>query len=169
VTNSKQVAIIGGNFTFTNGNAEFAGIAVYNPSTGALTALQGQSIRGTVRALLVQDTLLYIGGEFTIPGTGITSFAIYDLVQNTWVSSGVPALQNTNGASVVVRSLSASAAKAKTVIVAGSFAQAGSLQCHAICEWDVGAKQWLALGNGIQGDIASVAYAGVSCRSIYHA
>ncbi|KAI0256207.1 cortical protein marker for cell polarity-domain-containing protein [Lactifluus subvellereus] len=159
-TNSKQVAIIGGNFSFTNGNTEFAGIAVYNPSTGALTPLRGQSISGTVRTLLVQDALLFVGGEFTIPGTGIASFAVYDLVQNAWLSSGVPALQNANGARVVVKSLSASAAKAKTVIVAGSFAQAGSLQCRAICAWDVGEKQWNPLGNGIQGDIASVAYAG---------
>jgi len=75
------------------------------------------------------------------------------------VSSGVPALQATSGGTAVVRSLSASTAKANTVIVAGSFAQAGSLQCHAICAWDVVGKQWNALGNGIQGDIASVAYA----------
>ena len=167
-TNSNQVAIIGGNFTFTNGNTEFAGIAVYNPSTGALTPLQDQSISGIVRTLLVQDALLFVGGEFTISGTSVAGFAIYDLVQNTWLSSGVPALQNTNGASVVVRSLSASTSKPKAVIVAGSFAQAGSLQCQAICEWDIDAKQWTQLGNGIKGDIASVAYAGVSCRSIYH-
>lgn len=161
-TNSEQVAIIGGNFTFTNGNAVSAGVAVYNPSTGALTPLQGPAINGTVRALLVQGTSLFVGGEFTIPGTDVASFAIYDLVHNSWVSSGVPALQATTGATVVVRSLSASTAKANTVIVAGSFAQAGSLQCHAICAWDVVGKQWNALGNGIQGDIASVAYAEVS-------
>ena len=163
-TNSEQVAIIGGNFTFTNGNAVSAGVAIYNPSTGALTPLQGQAINGTVRALLVQGTTLFIGGEFTVPGTDIASFAMYDLVHNTWESSGVPALQGTSGVTVVVRSLSASTAKANTVIVAGSFAQAGSLQCHAICAWDVGGKQWNALGNGIQGDIASVAYAEVSYR-----
>jgi hypothetical protein len=161
-TNSEQVAIIGGNFTFTNGNTVSAGVAIYNPSTGALTPLQGQTINGTVRALLVQGTFLFVGGEFTVPGTDIASFAIYDLVHNTWVSSGVPALQGTGGASIVVRSLSASAAKANTVIVAGSFAQAGSLPCRAICSWDVVGKQWNALGSGIQGDIASVAYAGVS-------
>jgi hypothetical protein len=163
-TNSEQVAIIGGNFTFTNGNTVSAGVAIYHPSTGALTPLQGQAINGTVRALLVQGTFLFIGGEFTVPGTDIASFAIYDLVHNTWVSSGVPALQGTGGASIVVRSLSAPAAKANTVIVGGSFAQAGSLQCHAICSWDVVGKQWNALGSGIQGDIASVAYAGVSHR-----
>ena len=160
-TNSEQVAIIGGNFTFTTGNTVSAGVAIYNPSTGALTPLQGQAINGTVRALLVQGTFLFVGGEFTVPGTDFASFAIYDLVHNTW-SSGVSALQGASGTSVVVRSLSASTAKANTVIVAGSFAQAGSLQCHAICAWDVVGKQWNALGNGIQGDIASVAYAGVS-------
>ncbi|KAH9978864.1 cortical protein marker for cell polarity-domain-containing protein [Lactifluus volemus] len=135
-TNSKQVAIIGGNFSFANGNAVSAGIAVYNPSAAALTALQGPAISGIVRAVLVQDTLLFVGGTFTIPGTSIANFGIYDLVHNTWLSSAVPALQNPNGAS------------------------AGSLQCHAICEWDVETNQWNALGDGIQGDIASVAYAG---------
>jgi hypothetical protein len=159
-TNSEQVAIIGGNFTFTDGNTESAGLAVYNPSTGVLTALQGQAINGTVRALFVQDTQLFVGGEFTIASTNVASFAIYDLVHNTWVVSGVSPLQGANGASVVVRSISASTAKANTIIVAGSFAQAGSLPCRAICEWDVPDQQWNALGSGIQGDIASVAYAG---------
>ncbi|KAH9045084.1 cortical protein marker for cell polarity-domain-containing protein [Lactarius hengduanensis] len=155
-----KVAILGGSFTFTDGNTSSAGLAVYNPSTGALTALQGQTINGTVRTLLVQDTQLFVGGEFTITGTDVAGFAIYDLVHNTWVSSGVQALQGTSGASVVVRSLSASAAKTNTIIVAGSFAQAGSLPCRAICAWDVREQQWNALGSGIQGDIASVAYAG---------
>jgi hypothetical protein len=163
-SNSEQVAIIGGNFTFTSGNTVSAGVAIYHPSTGALTPLQGQAINGTVRALLVQGTSLFIGGEFTVPSTDIANFAIYDLVHNTWATSGVPTLQPASGASVVVRSISASTAKANTVIVAGSFAQAGSLQCHAICSWDVVGKQWNALGSGIQGDIASVAYAGVSHR-----
>ena len=162
ITNTEQVAIIGGNFTFTSGGTEFAGVAVYNPSTGALTPLEGEVVNGTVRALLVQDTFLFVGGEFTIPGTDFVGFAIYDLVQNTWVSSGVPALQGASGSSVVVRSLSASTANPNAVIVAGSFALAGSLPCRAVCQWDVAGKQWNALGNGIQGDIASVAYAGVS-------
>ena len=161
-TNSEQVAIIGGNFTFTDGNTESSGLAVYNPSTGALTALQGQTINGTVRALLVQDTQLFVGGEFTITSTDVASFAIYDLVHNTWVVSSLPALQGTNGTSVVVRSISASTAKTNTIIVAGSFSQAGSLQCHGICAWNPQDQQWNALGNGIQGDVASVAYAGVS-------
>ncbi|KAI0305506.1 cortical protein marker for cell polarity-domain-containing protein [Multifurca ochricompacta] len=165
-TNSEQVAIIGGNFTFTDGNSESAGVAIYNPSTGTLSALQGQAINGTVRALLVQDTLLFIGGEFKVPGTDISSFAIYDLVHNIWVSPGVQALQGRNGAAVVVRSLSASTARANTVIVAGSFAQAGSLQCQAICAWDIAEKQWNVLGNGIQGDIASVAYAGFAFGNV---
>ena len=163
-TNTEQVAIIGGNFTFTNGSTESSGLAVYNPSTGALAPLQGQAISGTVRALLIQDNLLFVGGQFEIPGTDVASFAIYDLLQNNWVTSGVPALQGTSGASVVVRSLSASTAKSNTVVVAGSFAQAGALPCRAICSWDVAGKQWNSLGNGIQGDIASVAYAGVSHR-----
>jgi hypothetical protein len=101
-----------------------------------------------MRALLVQGTSLFIGGEFTVPTTGIANF--YDLVHNTWASSGVPALQPASGASAVVRSISASTAKANSVIVAGLFTQAGSLQCRVICSWDVVEKQWNnALGDGI--------------------
>jgi hypothetical protein len=40
-----------------------AGVAIYHPSTGALSPLLGQAINGTVRALLVQGTSLFIGGE----------------------------------------------------------------------------------------------------------
>jgi len=155
---SEQVAILGGNFTFTNGSTESTGVAVYHPSTGTLSPLQGLTINGTVRTVLVQDNLLFVGGEFTVLGTDFVGFAIYDLLHNAWVS-GVPALQPTSGASVVVRSLTVSAAKANTVVVAGSFGQAGLLPCRAICLWDVVQKQWNALGNGIQGDVASVAYA----------
>jgi hypothetical protein len=72
-------------------------------------------------------------------------------------------LQGSSGATVVVRSITVSSSKANTIIVAGSFAQAGSLPCQAVCSLDVNSKQWNALGSGIQGEIASVAYAGVSC------
>ncbi|KAI0066221.1 hypothetical protein BV25DRAFT_1518743 [Artomyces pyxidatus] len=159
-TNSDQVVVIGGNFSFADGSTEAAGVGLYHPASGTLNALLGSQLNGTVRALLVDGTQLYVGGEFTIPGADVNGFAMYDLVQQSWELSGVQALQASAGSSVVVRSITTSPFKANTIIVAGSFAQAGSLPCRAICAWDSSAKQWNALGSGIQGDVASVAYAG---------
>ncbi|KAJ7287703.1 cortical protein marker for cell polarity-domain-containing protein [Mycena rebaudengoi] len=158
-SSSVQVAVIGGNFSFFASNSpstESQGVALYDPETGTSTALLGPQVNGTVRALLVVGHTLYVGGEFTI-SNGANGFATYDLSKQQWDVDGIQALQ---GGSVVVRSISMSSSQANTLIVAGSFAQVGSLRCQAICTLDMNTKQWHALGNGIQGEVAAVAYAG---------
>ena len=159
---SEEVVIIGGNFSFTSGTTQASGVALYNPTSGTLAPLQGAQINGTVHALLVANGMLFVGGEFTLPGTSANGLAVYDLTQQQWDTSNVQALQASSGSSVVVRSLTTSTAKANTVIVAGSFTQAGSLTCRAVCSLDTSSKQWNVLGNGIQGEVTSVSYAGVS-------
>ncbi|KAJ7733100.1 cortical protein marker for cell polarity-domain-containing protein [Mycena olivaceomarginata] len=137
-SSSAEVAVIGGNFSRK-------GVALYDPKTATSTGLKGTQVNGTVRTLLVEGDLLYVGGEFTIAGIGANAMGQTDTIQP---------LQGSSGATVVVRSITVSSSKANTIIVAGSFAQAGSLPL------DVNSKQWNALGSGIQGEIASVAYAG---------
>lgn len=160
---SHEVIIIGGNFSFTSsGTSTSQGIAIYDPDLTTLEALPGSQINGTVRSLLVQENTLYVGGEFSLQGTSVDGFAVYDLSTQQWDVSDIQPLQNIAGSTVVVRSITTSSAKANAVIVAGSFAQAGSLQCQAVCFLDTNAKQWNTLGNGIQGEVASVDFAGVS-------
>ncbi|KAJ7078937.1 cortical protein marker for cell polarity-domain-containing protein [Mycena belliarum] len=162
-SSSTELAIIGGNFSFFPSGAsstESQGVALYNPDTVSSTGLKGTQVNGTVRALLVVGNLLYVGGEFTISGVNANGFAIYDLSAQQWDTSSVQPLQGSSGSTVVVRSITRSSSKANTIIVAGSFAQAGSLRCQALCTLDTTSKQWNALGNGIQGEVASVAYAG---------
>jgi hypothetical protein len=77
-----------------------------------------------------------------------------------WDLNGLQSLQPNSGSTVVVRSISRSPSKPNTIIVAGSFAQAGSLRCQGICSFDTQAKQWNALGDGIQGEVASVVMLG---------
>jgi len=72
----------------------------------------------------------------------------------------VQALQAGSGTTVVIRSITSSAAKVNTIIVAGTFAKAGSLECVSICSFDTSAHQCNSLGNGINGEVAAVAYAG---------
>ncbi|KAJ7497160.1 cortical protein marker for cell polarity-domain-containing protein [Mycena latifolia] len=162
-SSSVEVAVIGGNFSFFPSGAsstESQGVALYDPDTATSTGLKGAQVNGTVRTLLVVGDLLYVGGQFTISGMNANGFAIYDLSAQQWDTSSIQALQGSSGSTVVVRSITRSSSKANTIIVAGSFAQAGSLRCQALCSLDTTSKQWNALGNGIQGEVASVAYAG---------
>ncbi|KAI0930371.1 hypothetical protein AcV5_007105 [Taiwanofungus camphoratus] len=160
-SSSKEMAIIGGNFSFSASSGSlFQNVAIYDNETGTLKPLQGNQINGTVRSLWVQGDQLFIGGEFTLQGSNANGFAIYDLAGQQWDMSGLQPLQAGSGSSVIVRSIMASMSQSNTVIVAGSFAQAGSTPCRSICSFNTDSAQWSALGNGIQGDVASVAYAG---------
>lgn len=161
-SSSKEVTIIGGNFSFPSSGSTSEGVAIYDQNSASITPLKGSQPNGTVRSLFVQDNLLFVGGEFTLEGTDANGLAIYDLSAQQWDISEMQPLQASSGSAVVVRSITASTSTKNVVIVAGSFASAGSLQCRAICSWDTSSKQWNALGSGIQGEIAAVAYAGVS-------
>ena len=161
---NQEVIIIGGNFSYTSGGATYTNLAIYDNSSDTLTPLRGNQVNGTVRTLLVQGDKLFIGGELTLQGTNANGFAIYDLAQGTWAMSGVPALSAASGASVTVRSITTSPSQTDVVIVAGSFAQAGSTACRAICSYNYASEQWSSLGNGIQGDVAAVAYTEVSLQ-----
>lgn len=159
----KEVVIIGGNFSFlSSGSITSHAVAIYDQDAGTISALLGSQLTGTVRVLFVQNNLLFIGGEFTLEGTDVNGIAIYDLAAQQWDISEMQPLQTSSGSSVIVRSITASTSVSNTVIVAGSFTQAGSLRCQAICSWDISTKQWNILGAGIQGEVAAVAYAGVS-------
>ncbi|EIN11377.1 hypothetical protein PUNSTDRAFT_63207 [Punctularia strigosozonata HHB-11173 SS5] len=161
-TSKDEVVIIGGNFSFTSASgAEASNVAIYDPKSGSVTALQGSQPSGVVQALLVQGDNLFIGGQFTVEGTSANGFAVYDLANQKWASNTPPALVASSG-SVLVRSLTSSESKDNTVIVAGSFTSAGSTSCQGICAWDTSNSQWTELGSGVQGDVVSVAYGGQS-------
>ncbi|KAL6310506.1 cortical protein marker for cell polarity-domain-containing protein [Sparassis latifolia] len=159
-TSSSKVIIIGGNFTFSTSGSVSQNVAIYDNETGSIHPLEGNQINGTVRALLVQGDELFIGGEITLAGTNINGFAMYNLATQQWDVSGLQPLQASSGSSVVVRSITASPSSSGTVIVAGSFAQAGSMPCRSVCSLEYNSRKWTALGDGIQGDISSIAYAG---------
>ncbi|KAJ7072485.1 cortical protein marker for cell polarity-domain-containing protein [Mycena amicta] len=134
-------AVLAGAFwTNTSSSDEVAivgGIALYDTKSGVSSGLPGAQVNGTVRVLLVVDDVLYVGGEFTISGLNANGFAVYDLSKQQWDPSSIQPLQASSGSNVVDN----------TIIVAGSFSQAGSLRCQAIC-------------SGVQGEVAAVAYAG---------
>lgn len=161
--NSKTVAVVGGNFSFTTSSGQAAAnIAMYDLESGQISALKGNQVNGSIQTMLIQGNSLFIGGTFTIEGTNQVSFAVYDLAGENWDITGVQPLQSGTNSPVTVRTITASPSQANTIIVAGSFASAGSTSCKAICQFQFENKVWSALGSGIQGEVASVAYAGVS-------
>ncbi|KAJ3557907.1 hypothetical protein NP233_g11623 [Leucocoprinus birnbaumii] len=160
-SSSTEMTILGGNFTYTTpSNSQVSGVLLYNPKTGTASGLSGTQINGVVHSLLVDGDSLYVGGQFTISGTNANGLAIYDLVNQRWDLSNLQPLQASGGASPIVQSISQSTSQPNTVIVAGSFSQAGSLQCQAVCLYDTSTNQWNAPGAGISGEVATVAYAG---------
>ena len=160
---SNELTILGGNFSFVapGTSTTSSAIAIYDPSSTSIRGLVGSQVNGTVRTLLVDGNSLYVGGEFTIPGATVNGLALYDLSNQEWDLNGLQSLQPTSGSTVVVRSISQSTSIPTTLIVAGSFSQAGSLHCPSLCSFDTVTKQWNPLGSGIQGEVASVVYGGV--------
>ncbi|KAH9942312.1 cortical protein marker for cell polarity-domain-containing protein [Epithele typhae] len=159
-SSSKDVIIIGGNFSYIANGVNAQNIAVYDDAAKTVTALKGSQPKGVVRSLLVSGDSLFVGGEFSIDGLSTSGFALYNLATQVWDMSGVDSLQGSDGAAVVVRSISKSTADGNQIIVAGSFAQAGSAACRAVCSLDSTTRVWAALGNGIQGDVSNVVYSG---------
>lgn len=65
------------------------------------------------------------------------------------------------GSNVTVNVL-AQRGTSSTLIVAGSFAEAGSLPCSSVCAWDTTDHQWSSLQNGLSGEIRALDFAGAS-------
>ena len=160
---AKEVVIFGGNFSFVapGSSTTSLAVAIYDPSSSTASGLNGPQISGIVRTLLVDGKSLYIGGQFTIPGTSANGLAIYNLEKGEWDLTGLQTLQPASGSSVVVRSIKKSTFKPNVLIVGGSFAQAGSLSCPAICSYDTETRRWDTLGSGVTGEVTSVDFGGV--------
>ncbi|KAG8929683.1 hypothetical protein FRC02_005233 [Tulasnella sp. 418] len=153
-TSGSEVAIIGGNFSVQSSGV---GLAVYDVKSRLYKPLVGSQVDGTVLALYVSGDTLFVGGDFAIPGGDGRSLAMYDLSQQVW-KTGV--LQGLEGSRPIVRSLTSAPSISDTLIVAGSFAVAGSSPCEAICAWNNAEKRWRSLGAGLRGEVASVDFAG---------
>ena len=162
-SSSMEITILGGNFTYSSqDNASVSGVLLYDTKTGLASGLAGTQLNGTVRSLFVDGDRLYVGGQFTIPGTDADGFAIYNLVDEQWDLNGLQPLQTSDGESPIVRSISKSTSQINTIIVAGTFSRAGSLRCEAVCLYDTSRHQWDVPGAGVSGQVMAVAYAGVS-------
>jgi hypothetical protein len=150
---SNMVTIMGGNFSGSNGNG---GLAFYSDSISGPTP----PLNGIVRTVEVINDNVYIGGSgIEVDGVG-SNLVVYNLASNTWQSGGIPSLNPSTGSSVNVNVIE-QRQESNTVIVAGNFATAGSLNCAAMCLWDTEGGQWRNPGSGLaSGEVRAIDFAG---------
>lgn len=157
------VSILGGNFTSSSGSVEGVGFYANSQLTGT-----EPPVTGTVRALSVMNDVLYVGGTaITVSEVG-SSILAYDLAKAAWKSNSIPAVNPSSGASNVSVNAIQQRLKTNTLVVAGDFATAGSLNCAAVCLWDTSSAQWNTPGTGLQsGEVKAIDFAGTQLESLF--
>ncbi|EIW73555.1 hypothetical protein TREMEDRAFT_42413 [Tremella mesenterica DSM 1558] len=150
------VYILGGNFSSTT-SSPVKGVGFYSDDQ-----LSGPSppVSGLVQAVDVVNNVLYVGGNgVSVSGAGSTILA-YDLQKGQWSPNSIPSLNPASGGNVSVNAIS-QRLKTNTVVAAGQFATAGSLNCAAVCLWDIGSGRWNTPGTGLQsGEVKSIDFVG---------
>ena len=107
-------------------------------------------ISGTVLAMAVSGTDLYVGGTFTLAGAvSVSNIAKWD--GSSWTALG----SGTNGLVLAV------AVDGSDLYVGGNFTTAGGVSASNIAKWDGSSSNWSALGSGISGgDVRALAVSG---------
>lgn len=156
------VTVMGGNFSSGGSSAnEIGSLAFYSDS------ISGPSppVTGVVRAVTIINDNVFIGGsDVDVEGVGST-LVVYNLAAQEWQSGNIPTLNPSTGSSVRVNIIKAR--QESTVIVAGNFATAGSLDCSALCLWDTESSQWTTPGSGIvSGEVRALDFAGQNYETV---
>jgi hypothetical protein len=96
---------------------------------------------GNVLALAANETNLYVGGSFVIPGVNATNIARWD--GNAWHALGGGVL----GRATPINAL---AVRGHELFAAGTITNAGGVETRAIARWD--GTNWHAMGSGFERD-----------------
>ena len=150
---------VGGSFSLADG-VPVSGIAKWNGSAWSSlgSGVGFGSQPGTVYALGVMGSTLYVGGFFDKAGGSPANFvARWD--GSAWSSLGTGTANGVGGgsASNIVKAIAVSGTD---VYVAGGFARAGGVAANFVAKWS--GTAWSGLGNGINSGYAptSLAVAG---------
>jgi hypothetical protein len=153
---------VGGSFG-TAGNVVANNIAAYNLTTNTWYSLDTTSankgINGSVYSIVINDSDVYIGGNFSSAG-GVTvnNIVDYNISTKTWNPLG----SGTNG---VNNAINAMVYFGGYLYVGGSFTNAGGSSANYIARWDGSA--WHSLGTPTNG-VGSTVYAlAISGNSLY--
>ena len=141
--------VIGGKFALSDGTAN-----VVLSTGGALSALAGKGLDGTVSSMLLYGNVLFVGGSFNASADGSTTLkniAMYDLANNQWGSLG-------GGLDGPVTSLGLSDGH---VTVVGNFTHTlitstTALSASGLAAWDIATSTWINSGGLLVGKMTSV-------------
>ena len=142
--NNLNLTILGGHFQATGSNGSVVQnlLIINGSSSNHITGLSDStntSSSNTILALETHGTTLYAGGSIA------NGFLSYDLVQATRTTNQPPPL---SGGTATVQDIAARPSSSE-VYFAGSFTQAGSLSCPALCVFDTGSQQWVVRAFGL--------------------
>lgn len=146
---------IGGKFTVSGG---ISNIVQY--SNGALSALAGGGVDGTVSSMLLYGGTLFVGGSFNSTEDGNTSLkniASYNIGNNQWSALGggvdgpVTSLGISNGHLAVVGNFT-------HTMISSSVA----LGAPGLASWDIAGGKWLNSGGLLVGKMSTIANATTS-------
>lgn len=158
-SDGSYMTVVGGNFTTSSG---IQNLAIYDPNTTRLYAFPALPTSTSLnkptvfRALIVDNNVLYAGGD-----GGLVRF---DLVNNRWLTTG-QSLTASSGKNLTVTAI-AHKPDTTQIVVAGVFSAAGMLPCENVCSWDTSSQTWTPLGGGVQGEIATIDYAGSKASNL---
>lgn len=141
--------ILGGNFTFNDGDS--SAVALVDEDNNMHSLVDG-GVSGDVRAMMVVDNKLFLGGQFRAGNS--TDVAVYDLKKGIYVNIG-------NGLEGAISDFTYNQIY-NGAIVSGDFnAVSGNQDCSNICQWNIGEGRWSSLGQGVKGFVSDVEVAGV--------
>lgn len=149
------LTVFGGNFTTSAG---IKNLAIYDPTTNLLSAfpvLPATSNVTVIRSIYIDTNTMYAGGDGGI--------VVFDLSTARW--SNIPPLTAAAGTVLSVSAIN-HRPDSTTMIVAGTFTNAGGLPCLSVCEWDTKMARWTNLGNGVEGQISAIDFAGQKANTL---
>lgn len=151
-------SVMAGHFRATANNQTFSNLIMLN--SGNAQGLPNGSIEeeSTFYDLYVNDGVLYAGGDFSgnVSGSPISGLFFYDLNKNEYMSIQPPGV---SGDQAVVTSIEVRP-NTDSLVVAGSFEQAGSLACNSLCIYDLSGHRWTTPAAGLTGIVSSMAFIG---------
>lgn len=156
---TKSFSVAGGTFSSADiDNNEFRNFIIYDDN-GIQRGLSKSDFNENESVLAIcnynNDSLVF-GGQFIgqVNGNEISSVAIWDLDMQSLANTQPQALL---GESVQVNSLVVRPGTS-SVVVGGSFSQAGNVSCNGLCIYDMRNDTWSSITRGVGGNVTSLTF-----------
>ena len=141
---NSSYAVVGGSFR-TNDSASH--VAVLRDSV--LEPITEPSMWDDAAAVLSlffddQNSFLYVGsnGSVRVGDAAVTGLSVYNLANHSLPALQPPSLSTTNGSAIQVNALALYEERMQ-LLVGGRFDRAGSLECGALCLYDIPNTRWI--------------------------